>query len=117
MNSRDKFSLGAVAEFFCPSSQNSIAGIGEHRQGESPEVATTGPPERLVLRGQPPGPTHLGGRSRKVVMPKKGQLLAERFLDGHHAADPPGRQARQLAANLLITLLPLVLGRTPVRAA
>jgi hypothetical protein len=83
------------------------------REGEGPEVASARTPERFVLRGQPPGPAHLGGRGRKVVVPNKRQLLAEWFLHGDHAADPPGCQARQLAANLLITLVLLALGRTP----
>ncbi len=107
--------IGRRGGILLPIQPEQHRGIGKHRHGQTAEVAATGPPERLVLPGQPPGPTHLGGRSRKVVMPKKGQLLAERFLDGHHAADPPRRQVRQLAANLLITLLPLVLRCTPVQ--
>ena len=101
MNSRERFSLGALTVFCWPSSQNRRAGSTTIDSARSVKV-----PRPLARRvafcasSIACGP-HLGRRRREVVVPAEGELLDERVLHGDHPADPPrgevGRPGRRPA--------------------
>src|SRR5664279_5475515 len=104
MNSRDRFSFGAPATFFCPSNHTSIAGsvsIASASARKLPRVC----PECLILREHQRGVPHLAGGGGEMVVPQERQFLHRGLIDLHHAPQPPAAELPQLVGDLAPTSL------------
>ena len=113
MNSRERFSLGALTVFCWPSSQNRRAGSTTIASARSVKVPRPLARRVAFCASSIGADLTLRRRRREVVVPAEGELLDDRVLHGDHPADPPRGEVGHLVGDLLAAQLLLLPSRRP----